>query len=432
MNVGDRFSIGPDLYEVVEQKGAGGFSIVFRAQPIGGVTGPDLAVKVLQPHYASDPPWRQRFEREARILANINHPNVVRIRATWPQPDGSLAIIQEYIKDSQDMQDCFQASGQDQHLSIVLQVLYGLRATHGTAPAQGAVHRDLSPANVLVDLTKTAKIIDFGLSKQQPRGSTILTVGYYFGTPGCIAPEQIADAATVDHRADFYALGRSIAASIQNRNPQHVDINLLSSPWREFCQSLTAHDAASRYQFANDAIRDLLFRADAAGIVPARMDLHFREFGTYWPTVPSEWSRTARKHLARLVGTPYELFENLQHVTVGMLGHTSFDATDLFPSIDRGVFEPIFGSGSASFGSTDRLGDIVAKWIPHLAPDVRRMAYQRLCRTAVRYHRYYLMGYVRDLYGQEPDATIKQAYLDILQAEDPLKVIEGRGVIPGR
>jgi serine/threonine-protein kinase len=88
-----------------------------------------------------------------------------------------------------------------------------LRCTHGTSEDARAIHRDLSPRNILITQDGVAKIIDFGLAKEDPRTTTVLTVaGNAFGTPGCIAPEQRTDMAMVDHRADLYALGRSLAS----------------------------------------------------------------------------------------------------------------------------------------------------------------------------------------------------------------------------
>jgi serine/threonine protein kinase len=133
MTVGDAFVLDNATYTITEKVGQGGYSEVFRAVCDKPYRRP-LAAKVLLPQYANDPVWRRRFEREARILANIRHPHVVRIRATGDLTDGSLTIFQDFVENATDMCAYFRTTEDAQrHLSIALQIFYGLREAHNSS-----------------------------------------------------------------------------------------------------------------------------------------------------------------------------------------------------------------------------------------------------------------------------------------------------------
>jgi serine/threonine protein kinase len=432
MKVGDKFALGPVSYEIVNEEKAGGFAVVSKAVATDPFES-SLAVKVLQPQFASDPEWEKRFEREARILANIDHVNVVKIRATMPLADGSLAILQEYVEGARDMREFFKTHNESEKLSVVLQVLYGLRATHGIAPAAGAIHRDLSPYNILIDPKGVAKIIDFGLAKMTPRDSAVLslTPGMYFGTAGCIAPEQMNDVANADHRSDLFALGRSIAASSQDREPQHADCAALPEPWRTICLQLSNHDPNARHSDSTLAIEHFLSSFLAAGILPADFNTHLAEYAD-WDATPDSWPAIVRTYVNGSFGSRYDLYQSLCLIGSNTFTRPSFEIDEIFMRAENEAFEPIFGTRTASFDATDGLGDLVVSWLPRLNQTTKVVAFRRLIRTAVDYNRYHVMHLVRAAYSNEPNQTIKNLFLGLLASEDSTVVIEGRGMIPGR
>jgi serine/threonine protein kinase len=223
-----------------EKLGFGGFGTVFKAQhtrPSGAKF--DVVVKVPHAEVTADPVLSKKFAREARIL-NIDHPNVVRIIAHWTFPDGDQAIVQEQVVDAMPL-TAYVTSSREAAPSLLLQALHGLCAFH---KGSNVVHRDITPNNLLVNGKGLLKVIDFRLAREDPRTTTTLTrIGIGMGTSGCIAPEQLTDAANVDHRADLYGLGKAFAAAIQARDPQHVEVHRLPEPWRSLCTLLPAPGA---------------------------------------------------------------------------------------------------------------------------------------------------------------------------------------------
>ncbi|NUQ75538.1 MAG: protein kinase [Polyangiaceae bacterium] len=190
--VGERF-------EIQHLAGEGGMGQVYHA--LDRRTGERVAVKVLRRESDSQ---RARFEREARLLAELSHPGIVRHVA-----HGFLASEQPFIAmewlDGEDLGSRLGASGLtiDESLSIALRVSEALGAAH----ARGVVHRDLKPSNIFLSAGRTndAKLLDFGIAQT---GVTRLTqTGTIAGTPGYMAPEHIQMSGRVDARADVFSLG---------------------------------------------------------------------------------------------------------------------------------------------------------------------------------------------------------------------------------
>jgi len=185
-------------YQVLESAGTGGFATVYRAQD------PQLnrviALKVLHPHMAVNPQYLQRFLREARLAASINHPNVVTIHEVG-QEANSHFIAMEYLPASLEGQ--LQPGGLpiSQALELTRQVALGLQAAH----QQGVVHRDLKPANILLTPDGTPKVTDFGIARAAEL-SNMTASGMVLGTPNYMSPEQ-AQGQRVDARSDLYSLG---------------------------------------------------------------------------------------------------------------------------------------------------------------------------------------------------------------------------------
>ena len=165
-----------------------------------------VAVKVISSQFAGDPAFRRRFERESRLAAAIDHPNLVPIHAAG-EDDGRLFIVMRFIAGT-DLRVVLADEGalpQARAVEIVTAVAAGLDAAH----AAGLVHRDVKPANVLLatDADRPwAYLTDFGLTKEVSSQSGITISGQWVGTVDYIAPEQL-EHGQVDSRADVYALG---------------------------------------------------------------------------------------------------------------------------------------------------------------------------------------------------------------------------------
>ena len=199
-------------YEVIDEIGRGGMGIVLKARD------PSLnrivALKVLAPHQAWNVTARQRFVREARSAAAVNHRHVVTIHAV--EENNALPFLVMEYYDGQSLEQHMQ----DGPLTVKEIVRIGIQTAAGLAAAHdcGLVHRDIKPANILLERdTDWVKITDFGLARTaddvQLTKSGILT-----GTPAYMAPEQATDAA-IDHRADLFSLGSVLYSLCTNRPP---------------------------------------------------------------------------------------------------------------------------------------------------------------------------------------------------------------------
>ena len=184
--------------------GRGGMGVVYRARNLA--LDLDRALKVLAPRLSSDPRFRDRFRRESRLAASIEHPNVIPVHAAGEE-SGQLYIAMRLVE-GRDLRDLISDDGPlepDTAATLVAEVAAALDAAH----LAGLVHRDVKPANVLVGGGGDAGrvyLTDFGISRTAQAGETVTATGEVVGTADFIAPEQVAGD-SVDRRADVYALG---------------------------------------------------------------------------------------------------------------------------------------------------------------------------------------------------------------------------------
>ena len=201
--VAEIIQLFPQL-EILGLIGKGGMGAVYKArQP---ALDRFVALKVLPPAVASDPGFAERFNREARALARLNHPNIVAIH-DFGKAGALHYLLMEFV-DGANLREIEQAGklSPEQALTIVPQICEALQFAHN----EGIVHRDIKPENLLLDKKGRVKITDFGIAKivGAPAGKVSLTgVRDVVGTPHYMAPEQIEKPQTVDHRADIYSLG---------------------------------------------------------------------------------------------------------------------------------------------------------------------------------------------------------------------------------
>src|SRR4051794_25029422 len=178
-----------------------------------------VALKLIAPQLAEDPSFRERFVRESRLAAAIDHPNVIPIYYTG-ESEGALYIAMRYVEGS-DLRTLVRAAGRldpDRAAYIVSQVASALDAAH----ARGIVHRDVKPANVLLGASDHAYLTDFGLTKRISSASGQTQGGGWVGTLGFVAPEQIRGE-RVDARADVYALGCVLSHTLAGGPPYQRD-----------------------------------------------------------------------------------------------------------------------------------------------------------------------------------------------------------------
>lgn len=190
--------------EILERLGAGGMGIVYKARQI--VLDRIVAIKILPATAESDPDFAERFAREARALARLNHPNIIGI-FEFGEAGGRHHLIMEYV-DGVNLREVLRRGrmAPKEALAIIPQICDALEYAH----RQGIVHRDIKPENIMIDREGRVKIADFGLAKMLGAdGSAGFATGkgQVVGTPRYMAPEQIEHPTEVDHRADIFSLG---------------------------------------------------------------------------------------------------------------------------------------------------------------------------------------------------------------------------------
>jgi len=221
MNPGTRLA----EYEVLELIGAGGMGRVYRARDTK--LGRDVALKVLPETFARDGERLARFEREARVLASLNHPNIATLHGL-EESDGFHFLVMELVPGETLAERLARGPMTDEEASAIFkQIADALEAAH----ENGVVHRDLKPANIKITPDGVVKVLDFGLAKalreETPDSdlheSPTLTregtrAGVVMGTASYMSPEQ-ARGKKVDKRTDVWAFGCSLYEALTGEKP---------------------------------------------------------------------------------------------------------------------------------------------------------------------------------------------------------------------
>lgn len=285
-------------YEVLALLGAGGMGEVYRARDTR--LGRDVAIKVLPREVIDDPERVARFEREARILASLNHPNIAQIYGL--EADGDTRFLVMELAEGEDLAERLSRSSLDvdEAVAVAAHIAAGLDAAH----RRGVVHRDLKPANVKITPAGQVKILDFGLARayagqdvhdSDPSASPTITqrgaaAGTILGTAAYMSPEQ-ARGQSVDRRSDLWSFGALLYEMLTGRRlirattisdalagvlRQKIDLDALppSTPprVRRLLRHCLERDLDRRWQDAGDARIELLDEdaPEAVGLPPGR------------------------------------------------------------------------------------------------------------------------------------------------------------------
>lgn len=218
--------IGP--YVVIDKLGVGGMGVVFKAQhrPSRRV----VALKILPPSFGRDPDAVRRFRREFQVASRLSHPNLVAaIEAS--EDRGVHYLTMDYIPGYDLDRLVAHAGPMELRLALhcAIQVARGLEAAH----AQGVVHRDIKPGNIMIDPAGQVRVLDLGLARVieaagfgQTTSGTLTQTGAYMGTVDFLAPEQANDARSADGRADIYSLGCTLYYLLTGKPPFPADTAL--------------------------------------------------------------------------------------------------------------------------------------------------------------------------------------------------------------
>ncbi len=199
-------------YELEELVGSGGMSSVFRAHDT--LLERRVALKLLHEHYGGDDEYVERFRREARAVAQLSHPNIVTV-IDRGEDDGRQFIVFEYVS-GENLKAMVDRKGPlpvRQALELAIEIARGLAFAH----AQGLIHRDVKPGNILLDENGKAYITDFGLMKDR-EASVLTRPGQALGSMDYMAPEQIRGE-EVTAQSDVYALGCVMIECLSGQPP---------------------------------------------------------------------------------------------------------------------------------------------------------------------------------------------------------------------
>ena len=264
-------------YEIKRQLGRGGMAFVYLA--IQESFGREVALKVLAPDHAQDKEFSERFLREARIISQLVHPNIVTVYDVGIH-EGYHYLSMEYIR-GRDLQEACRSLSRSQIINIIRDVAKALEYAH----QQGYVHRDVKPENIMLHDDGRVLLMDFGIARGSDTSLNMTKTGRAIGTPYYMSPEQ-TKGHPVDHRSDIYSLGIVLYQMLTGYVPYDADsaiavgIKHVSEPIPQLTNSLRflqpiintclSKNPTHRYQHASELIhvleavpQDMLEAADA-------------------------------------------------------------------------------------------------------------------------------------------------------------------------
>src|SRR5258706_9004245 len=208
-------TVGP--YRITDRLGQGGMATVFRAYH------PNLdryvAIKVLHPSFKEDSSFLVRFQREAQIVAKLEHPNIV---PTYDFNDhnGEPYLVMKFIEG-----ETLKGHLEKQPLSLdeTLKIMTAVAQALTYANDQGVLHRDIKPSNVLLERGVTPFLADFGLARMATAGESTLSQDMMLGTPQYISPEKAQGVQDLDGTTDIYSLGVVLYELVVGRVPFNAD-----------------------------------------------------------------------------------------------------------------------------------------------------------------------------------------------------------------
>jgi tRNA A-37 threonylcarbamoyl transferase component Bud32 len=287
-------------YEILRPLGQGGMGAVYLARE--RALERFVAVKVLRPELAEAQSGRERFRREARVVAQLSHPSILPLH-TFGEVSGTWYFVMGYVR-GVSLAERLRVEGRlgsaDAH-RILMELTDALECAH----RNGVVHRDIKPANILLDADSgRAVLADFGISKVSGGGDSLTATGLVVGTPHFMSPEQALGSIEVDERSDLYSLGAVAYAMLAGREPfssvsaeqvmyrrlTHDPASLetiapsVSKELAAVVMRSLARDPAQRWQSARE-MRDALARAsgDAAPLPePVRELPVFGPYALIW------------------------------------------------------------------------------------------------------------------------------------------------------
>jgi eukaryotic-like serine/threonine-protein kinase len=315
-----------DAYRPLLELGRGGMARVYLAEKTTRGLRRLVVLKVLEPTLATDPEMRGLFRREAEVCARLNHPNVVQVFEVIDEGAAPFMVMEyaEGVALSQVVARTEQRLPARLHLHALMQVLSGLHYFHELKDEDGnplyGVHRDVSPQNVIVMHEGAVKVLDFGIAKlREPSGADVTRAGIIKGKLSYMPPEQLMGDATIDRRADIFAVGVMLWEAFARRrmwegvDPQTMMKALVNGAIpsiREACPWISKHTEEvilravaprreARFQTALELQVELEgCAAELGGAVQQR------ELATFMETEFGEWRRERQRTVDSALRSP--------------------------------------------------------------------------------------------------------------------------------
>src|SRR5258708_18255439 len=206
--------MGPYRLEVM--LGKGGMATVYRAYQASVKR--YVAIKVMSPEIASQPGFKERFDREAEVIASLEHPHIVPV-IDYGTEEGTNYLVMRYIEGGS-LEDRMRKTPLT--LQEAAHFLDQIASALSYAHKRGVIHRDLKPNNVLLDSGENAYLTDFGIARLAQSQTRLTATGSVMGTPAYMSPEQ-GMGSPVDARSDLYTLGVVLYEMVLNRLPFSAD-----------------------------------------------------------------------------------------------------------------------------------------------------------------------------------------------------------------
>ncbi|MCK6624496.1 MAG: protein kinase [Anaerolineae bacterium] len=215
MSISPGENVGP--YRVIEQLGSGGMATVFKAYH--PALDRYVAIKILHPAFKADPQFFERFQREARIVAKLEHPHIIPVY-DFNEHHGEPYLVMRFVEGETLKPEM---SGKLLPAAEILRLLRPICSALSYAHQQGVLHRDIKPSNIMVTTDGHIFLTDFGLARMVQAGESTLSQDMMIGTPQYISPEQAQGISQLDGRTDIYSLGVVLFEMFTGRVPFSAD-----------------------------------------------------------------------------------------------------------------------------------------------------------------------------------------------------------------
>jgi len=202
-------------YQILEKLGSGAMATVFKARQLS--LDREVAIKVLPKRLSENPEYVERFYKEGRAAAKLNHNNIVQAIDVG-QASGYHYFVMEYVQGKTVYDDLSKGKvySEAESLDTIIQISESLQHAH----ERGLIHRDVKPKNIMITSDGVAKLADMGLAREaEDESAAQMEAGRAYGTPYYISPEQIRGELDIDYRADIYSLGATFYHMVTGKVP---------------------------------------------------------------------------------------------------------------------------------------------------------------------------------------------------------------------